>query len=203
MEYWNDLITERSWKILQEIKGKFNFILIEGWANYLWTRKFKSKDIDIVIDFETLDKLKKEYNLRKNDVLKKYEIKIDEIDIDIYVPFYSNLTIPLEKLRKTKIENFDVVKIEDLLILKQGATIDREYSEKGKKDILDILSSLFYCEIDFEDYLNRLKELKREEFYDRLTNIIKDFQGYNYFNLTPRELKLKKEKLLVLLKKTK
>jgi len=203
MEYWNDLITERSWKILQEIKGKFNFILIGGWANYLWTRKFKSKDIDIVIDFETLDKLKKEYNLRKNDVLKKYEIKIDEIDIDIYVPFYSNLTIPLEKLRKTKIENFDVVKIEDLLILKQGATIDREYSEKGKKDILDILSSLFYCEIDFEDYLNRLKELKREEFYDRLTNIIKDFQGYNYFNLTPRELKLKKEKLLVLLKKTK
>src|SRR3989344_6276432 len=203
MEYWNDLITERSWKILQEIKGKSNFILIGGWANYLWTRKFKSKDIDIVIDFETLDKLKKEYNLRKNDVLKKYEIKIDEIDIDIYVPFYSNLTIPLEKLRKTKIENFDVVKIEDLLILKQGATIDREYSEKGKKDILDILSSLFYCEIDFEDYLNRLKELKREEFYDRLTNIIKDFQGYNYFNLTPRELKLKKEKLLVLLKKTK
>src|SRR3989344_593700 len=196
MEYWNDLITEKSWKILQDIKGKFDFILIGGWANYLWTKKFKSKDIDIVIDFETLDKLKKEYNLRKNDVLKKYEIKIDEIDIDIYVPFYSNLTIPLEKLRKTKIENFDVVKIEDLLILKQGATIDREYSEKGKKDKLDILSLLFYCDVDFKDYMNRLKELKKEEFYNRLVKIIKGFQEYNYFNMSPRELKIKKNRLL-------
>ena len=203
MEYWNDLITEKSWKILQEIKGKFNFILIGGWANYLWTRKFKSKDIDIVIDFETLDKLKKEYNLGKNDFLKKYEIKINEIDIDIYVAFYSNLTIPLERLRKTRIENFDVVKIEDLLILKQGATINREYSEKGKKDILDILSLLFYCDIDFKDYLNRLKELKKEEFYDKLMKIVKNFGEYKYFNMTPREFKIKKEKLLRTLKKFK
>ncbi len=203
MEYWNDLITEKSWKILQDIKGKFNFVLIGGWANYLWTRKFKSKDIDMVIDFETLDKLKKEYSLGKNDNLKKYEIKIDEIDIEIYVSFYSSLAIPLEKLRKTKIENFDVVKIEDLLILKQGAAIDREYSEKGKKDVLDILSLLFYCDIDFKDYLNRLKELKKEEFYDKLIKIIKDFQDYKRFDMTPREFKIKKERLLGMLKKNK
>ncbi len=200
MEYWNDLITEKSWKILQNIKGKFNFILIGGWANYLWTKKFKSRDIDIVVDFETLDKLKKEYVLGKNDNLKKYEIKINEIDIDIYVPFYSNLAIPLDKLRKTKIENFDVVKIEDLLILKQGAEIDRGNSEKGKKDILDILSLLFYCDVDFKDYLNRLKELKKKEFYYKLINIVKNFQEYNYFNLTPREFKIKKQELLKKLK---
>ena len=201
MEYWNDLITEKSWKILQDIKGKFDFILTGGWANYLWTKKFKSKDIDIVIDFETLDRLKKEYNIGKNEKLKKYEIKINEIDIDIYVIFYSNLAIPLEKLRKTKIENFDVVKIEDLLILKQGAEIDREESEKGEKDRLDILSLLFYCDIDFKDYLYRLKELKKEEFYERLIKIVRDFQEYKYFNMPPRELKIKKRDLLEKLRK--
>ena len=202
MEYWNDLITEKSWKILQEIGGKFHFILIGGWANYLWTKKFKSKDIDIVVEFKTLEKLKLEYDLRKNDKLKKYEIKINEIDIDIYVTFYSNLAIPLEKLRKTKIENFDVVKIEDLLILKQGAEISRGESEKGEKDRLDILSLLFYCEVDFKDYLKRLGELKKKEFHEKLTKIIKDFQEYKYFNMAPREFKIKKKGLLEKLRKT-
>ncbi len=196
MEYWNDLIVEKSWKILQELKGKFNFILIGGWANYFWTKKFKSKDIDIIIDFDTLDKIKKIYNLRKNENLKRYEIKIDEVDIDIYVVFYSNLTIPLEQIRKTKIEGFDVVKIEDLLILKQGAEVERRESEKGEKDRLDILSLLFYCDIDFNEYCKILKKIKKEGLYDKLIKIVRDFKEYKYFNITPRELKLKKEEVL-------
>ncbi len=200
MEYWNDLITEKSWKILQKIKGKFEFILIGGWANYLWTKKFKSKDIDIVVDFNTLKRLKEHYNLRKNDSLKKYEIKINEIDIDIYVTFYSELTISLDKIRKTKIENFDVAKVEDLLILKQGAELDRKASEKGEKDKLDILSLVFFCDIDLKDYLKRLKEIKKEEFYHNLMKLIKNFKEYNYFNMTTRELKVKKESLLKKLK---
>ena len=196
MEYWNDLIVERSWKILQELKGKFDFILIGGWANYLWTKKFKSKDIDIIVDFDTLDKIKKEYDLKKNENLRKYEIKIDEVDIDVYVAFYSKLTIPLEEVRTTKIERFKVIKIEDLLILKQGAENDRRESEKGEKDRLDILSLLFYCDVDFKEYSNILKRIKREEFYDILVKIIKNFKEYKYFNMTPRQLKLKKKEIL-------
>jgi len=201
MEYWNDFITEQSWKILQELKGKFNFILIGGWANYLWTKKFKSKDIDIVIDFNTLSELKKLYNLRKNDNLKKYEIKTDEIDIDIYVAHYSNLTIPLEQLRTTKIEAFTVVKLEDLLILKQGAFTNRKHSEKGEKDKLDILSILFYTDINFKEYNKILKKLKKESFYNELIKLIKDFKEPEHFNMTPRELKLKKQDILKKLKK--
>src|SRR3989338_4382424 len=154
MEYWNELITEKSWKILQEIKGKFNFLLIGGWANYLWTKQLKSKDIDIVVDFSTLEELKQNYDLRKNDNLKKYEIKISEIDIDIYVIHYSKLALPLEKLRATQIEGFNVVKSEELLILKQGAHIDRKESEKGEKDRLDILGLLLFCDINFKDYFS-------------------------------------------------
>ncbi|MFH1592139.1 MAG: hypothetical protein ABIB47_02100 [Candidatus Woesearchaeota archaeon] len=201
MEYWNDLIVERSWKILWKLKGKFEFILIGGWANYLWTKKFKSKDIDIIVNFETLAKLKKYYDLKKNENLKRYEIRIDEVDIDIYVAFYSKLTIPLELVRKTKIEGFDVIQIEDLLVLNQGAEIDRKESEKGEKDRLDVLSLLFYCDVDFEKYCEILKKIKKENYSDLLIRIIKNFKEYRYFEMTPRELKQKKEELLRKLKK--
>ena len=50
MEYWNELITQKSWDVLQKLK-KINFVLIGGWASYLWTSSHKSKDIDIIVDF--------------------------------------------------------------------------------------------------------------------------------------------------------
>ena len=82
MEYWHDLITEKSWKILQELKGKFKFTLIGGWAVYLFAKTQKSKDVDIIVDISTLQQIKNQYELRKNDNLRKYEMKISEIDID-------------------------------------------------------------------------------------------------------------------------
>jgi hypothetical protein len=84
VNYWHTLLTEKNWKVLQRIKKEFDFILIGGWAIYLYSRMHKSKGIDIIVD----------------EKLRKYEIKVDEIDIDIYVPFYSRLTIPAEELIK-------------------------------------------------------------------------------------------------------
>ena len=134
------------------------------------------------------------------------------MDIDIYVNFYSRLAIPLEQIRTTKIEGFDVVnievgkgrninksdvvKIEDLLILKHGAEISRKESEKGEKDRLDILSLLFYCDVDFRDYYSVLKRIGKEEFCGRLIKIVKEFKEYKYFNIPPRELKLKKKEII-------
>ena len=68
MEYWNTLLTEKSWVLLQEIRKKYQFVLIGGWAIYLWARRQKSKDIDIVVSIDELQKLKQE-NLEKNDHL--------------------------------------------------------------------------------------------------------------------------------------
>ena len=48
-EFWNSLLTEKSWEILQELRKNYDFILIGGWAVYLLTKQKKSKDIDIVI----------------------------------------------------------------------------------------------------------------------------------------------------------
>ncbi|MBI2140722.1 hypothetical protein HYU14_07405 [Candidatus Woesearchaeota archaeon] len=206
-EYWNSLLTEKSWSILQEIakipKEKFSFIVIGGWAAYLWTKLHKSKDIDIALaSISDLEYLKKHYALKKNDRLKKYEISFEEIDLDIYAPYFSQLPIPIEDLQglSTHVEGFSVVKPEALLVLKQGAELDRIGSVKGIKDQVDIMTLLYRCQVDFREYHTLLKKYKLEHFYPRLVSIIKNFKEFEYLGLTPREFKLKKDKALEKLK---
>ena len=50
-EFYHELITEKSFKILQDLRKKIKFILIGGWAVFLYARTLKSKDIDIIIDY--------------------------------------------------------------------------------------------------------------------------------------------------------
>ncbi|MBI2449426.1 hypothetical protein HYV49_03960 [Candidatus Pacearchaeota archaeon] len=202
MEFWNSLLTEESWKILQELNKKYNFILIGGWAVYLWTKNQKSKDIDIVVDILELQKLKQEH-LIKNDRLKKYEIKRGEIDINIYVSHFSKLAIPAGDIKKyaSKVEGFNVTIPELLLILKQRAFQEREYSVKGEKDKLDILSILFFTEFDFKKYFMIVKSYKLESYVRSLIRIISTFQDYARFSFILRELKLKKKFIIDELKK--
>jgi len=207
MEFWSSLLTEKSWNLLKELSKKdFKFIVIGGWAAYLWTKLHKSKDIDIIVpDFKDLEYLKKNYDLRKNDSLKKYEIKFEEIDVDIYVPYYSKLALPIEEIKShiTKIENMQVVSPEVLLILKQGAELDRKDSVKGSKDRVDIMALLLFSEIDFREYKLLLKRHNLIHYSDRLLSIINGFKDINYLDLNPREFKLKKRELLRKLRKNK
>ncbi|MEX2017222.1 MAG: hypothetical protein WD876_02005 [Candidatus Pacearchaeota archaeon] len=203
MEFWNSQLTEKSWKLLQELKKKYNFILIGGWATYLWVRQQKSKDIDIVVEIKELQKLKSE-NLSKNHNLKKYEIKSDEIDVDIYVSYFSKLTIAPENLKKyiKKIEGFNVVSSEVLIILKQGAYEDRKNSVKGEKDKIDIMSLLFFSDVDIGAYKSILKEYSLDHYARNLIDLLKNFKDYDYLNLTPREFKFKKRTMLDEFKKS-
>ena len=200
MEFWSSLLTEKSWNLLKELNKKdFNFIVIGGWAAYLWTKLHKSKDIDILVpDFKGLEYLKKTYDLRKNDSLKKYEIKFEEIDVDIYIPYYSKLALPIDeiKIHITKIENMQVVSPEVLLILKQGAELDRKDSVKGSKDRIDIMALLLFSEVDFKKYNYLLEKYKLKHYFDRLFSIINNFDEIKYLDLNPREFKLKKRELL-------
>lgn len=202
MEYWNELITQKSWEYLHKLKD-IDFVLIGGWAAYLWTKSHKSKDIDIAVDFDELEKLKGRFRLNKNDSLRKYEFKLDEVDIDIYVPYYSKLCLPLEFVIKnfTRIEGLKVVKPEILLILKQGAEIDRGESEKGLKDRIDIMDLLLKADIDFKKYRDILNKHKLKWYEQKLVSIIKGFKDINYLGLNPREFKLGKERLLKFIKK--
>jgi hypothetical protein len=196
MEYWHDIQTEKSWRILQSMKGKFPFVLIGGWAVYLWTRSQKSKDIDIIVDIPVMAELKKRYDVRKNDRLKKYEIKIDEIDVDIYVKHYSELAVPVEMIETAKIEGFEVARPEFLLALKQGAEQSRGESIKGEKDRIDIMSLLLKCGVDFPAYKRLLERAGRKELFPRLVSIVKGFDGYEHLGLNPRQFKLEKKSLL-------
>jgi len=200
MEYWNDELTEKSWKVLLQLKKEpFKFVLIGGWAAYLWTKLHKSKDIDIVIsNIKEIEYLKQNHSLKKNDNLKKYEIQFEEIDVDIYVPYYSKLSIPPEEIVKytTKIEGIEVVIPEALLILKQGAELDRRASVKGSKDQIDILGLLCYSNIDLKKYLEILKKHKLENYIIELKKIVANFKDIEYLNLNPRQFKLKKKEIL-------
>ena len=197
MEYWNTIITEKSWQVLQKIRREIDFVLIGGWAAYLWAKSHKSKDIDIVVDYKELNKLKLNYNLKKNDNLKKYEIKVDEIDVDIYIPFYSELPI-IDKIKNYAaiVEGFKVVKPEALLILKQAAEASRSSTEKGLKDRIDIMDLLLKCSIDFAEYINLIEKEKLNNFKRRLLDIVSKFNEPKYLDLSPRQFKLKRGELI-------
>ncbi len=201
-DFWSNAITQKSWDVLLSLKKlPFDFILIGGWAAYLWTHAHKSKDIDIIIsDFKALDYLKQNYDLRKNEHLRKYEIKIGEIDIDIYLAFFSKFVMPLEDLKEysTKIEGISVVIPEAFLILKQAAEIDRRGSIKGNKDAIDIMTLLLNTKINFEMYRSLLKKYKLGHMLNELKQLIRTFDSGNlpYLGLNPREFKLKREDLL-------
>lgn len=142
MEYYHDLVTQQSWEELQALNKHIDFILIGGWAVYLYTKQLKSKDIDIIVDYSELPKLEKSYSLSKNERLKKYEAVKDQVQIDIYLPFFSDLGLPVDRLRSefSSIEGFKVLDANYLMVLKIYTLSQRGRTPKGSKDLLDIVS---------------------------------------------------------------
>ncbi len=153
-EYYHDIITEKSFKTLQELKKSFDFILIGGWAVFLYTKALKSKDIDIVLDYKELEKVKRGFDVSKNERLKKYEAKKGGVDIDIYLPHFSKLGFPVEDIRKysQSVEGFQVPFPEVLLILKAFVLRERKGSSKGRKDLIDIFGLLKEKKVDWINY---------------------------------------------------
>lgn len=142
MEYYHDLVTQKSWIELGVLKKTTDFVLIGGWAVYLYTKTLKSKDIDVVINFDQLSVLEKNYSLFKNDRLKKYEAVLGEVQIDIYLPHYSNIGIPVETLieQVNNLDGFKVLDINYLVALKIFTLSQRGRSPKGRKDFIDLIS---------------------------------------------------------------
>lgn len=177
MQFWPEIATDASWNKLQQIRKEFDFTLIGGWAVFLWTHQHKSKDIDVVVSMEVLHQLKKTYSLQKNDRLKKYEIKQDLFDIDVYVEHFSNLTLPPETIRKNarNVEGFQVASPETLLIMKQGAYQARHASLKGRKDAIDLLALLLYAPIDWKEYRRLVEENGCDQLAYQLKTLVLTF----------------------------
>jgi len=196
MEFYHNLITQKSWQLLQLLKKKYVFILIGGWAVFLYSRTLKSKDIDLIIDYPELEKLKKDYPVVKNERLKKYEAKAEETEIDIYLPHYSNPGLPAEEVSKftNKIENFTVPRPEILALLKAKALVERRNSSKGRKDILDLVSLFSWEGFDFTKLTNQAKSYQVTEYLRVAAQEIKNLNQIEELDLnTHRLAKLKKQ----------
>ena len=197
-EFYHDLITEKSFKILQDLKRKFNFILIGGWAIFLYTNALKSKDVDIVVDYDQLEKFKKELNIFKNERLKKYEAKIEEVDIDIYLPFFSDLAFPIEEIKNyiQSIEGFQVPVPEILLILKVKTYFERKGTTKGQKDFLDIFTLISNKIIDWQKYKELIEKYNLKETNQKLKEIISSAKAIPELNLLNHLISRLKKKIL-------
>ena len=209
MNYYRDQVTQKSWQILTRLSKQYQFVLIGGWATYFYTKSIKSTDIDIYINFDDFFKLQSELSnkgifVNYNKNLNKYEVKDENIEIDIYTPDKCNLIISCKEVFEKRlyeiIESFKVIKIEYLIILKLDAERNRGTTIKGFKDRSDILALL---DKSNKKLLNKLLE-SYNELYKNLIKIVKESkEEYNYafqkeFNL--RHLKLKKQELLKELK---
>ncbi|MBI5230177.1 MAG: hypothetical protein HY981_02685 [Candidatus Magasanikbacteria bacterium] len=134
--------------------------------------------------------------MTKNDRLKKYEIKIDGIAIDMYVPFYSELGIPTETIQKyiTTREGFTVPKIEILFILKQVAYAGRQGTPKGEKDKIDVFSLLALQDIDWKLYKRLINAAGLKHLPDELKYLLKQTVEIKELNVNQAKMsKLKKE----------
>lgn len=200
MEFWNDIAIDRSYQILQELSKKVDFILIGGWAVYFFTKAIKSKDIDIIVDFENLSKIKSELGIKKNVFLKKYESEVEGVSIDIYVPYYSEFAVPAEVIMKKTmvVENFKIPKPSSLLILKQQAEIQRNDSIKGQKDRVDIISLAKSGKVNWKHYKELVEMYGLEEYARRLGKIVRSARiEFEYLGITDlREIKKIKGKIL-------
>lgn len=190
-EFWNDIVTQKSFEKLIEISKKYKFVVIGGWAVYLLTNMHKSKDIDIIIDYNVLLELKSEYTLEKNDRLKKYEIKTGDFDIDIYLPSFSRLMLPISKIicNTQSVRSFEIPRSEVLVVLKQGAEIDRRSSIKGRKDLIDILTLLIFSGFDAKYYLKLIEEenmfFLKKELIDEVKRF--DLKDLKYLNMNTKD----------------
>lgn len=201
MQYYHDLITQKSWQLLQNLKKKYDFVLIGGWAVYLYSQTLKSKDIDLILNYSQLEKLKEDFPVVKNDRLKKYEAKTEETDIDIYLPYYSELGLPVEEINKYTVllEGFKVPELEILVLLKTKAFQERKDSVKGRKDLLDLVSLLRLEAFNFQKLKDIATNYQKNDLLSLMQESIKTVAQIEELNLNSHQMARFKKRVLPLL----
>lgn len=197
-QFWHDIVTDKSFLTLQSLRREFDFTVIGGWAVFLYTKTLKSKDIDIIVDFETLAKLKTQFDVIKNERLKKYEIKFDGFDLDIYVVSWSELGLPAGYILENNLslDGFRVSSKEILLILKLFAHEQRKGSLKGKKDAVDIISLLTNDSINFEKFNEIISEFDLHYLKQELEGILNSTIEVEELELNQKSFSDLKKKIL-------
>ncbi len=168
-KYYNDFETDKSMELLKELSTAVDFVLIGGWAVNFYVKMQKSKDVDVVIPTEALAYFKA-YGINKHGINAFYST-IRGITVDIFVQGFSDreLTIPTNRIlvAYNTIENVKVIEKEMLMLLKLCGYFSND-KIKIEKDIIDVVSLLFYGEIDLNKVKRYIKEYNIEERKGRL-----------------------------------
>jgi len=199
MEYYHNLVIEKSWEELQNLRRQLDFVLIGGWAVYLYTKSLKSKDIDIIVDFDALPTLRKNYNLYKNERLSKYEAVREEVQIDIYLPHFSRIGIPVEDLLKNvkELEGFRVLNKDYLLALKIYTLSQRARTPKGAKDFIDVVSLMYVSKADISEAKKVLAKYKISRALKTLAEISREVFEIPELNLNKHQFSKLRKSFLV------
>ncbi|MEK7065057.1 MAG: hypothetical protein AAB963_01290 [Patescibacteria group bacterium] len=198
MQFYHDIVTDKSFHLLRGLKSKFSFTLIGGWAVFLYTQAMKSKDIDIIVDYGELSEFRQDYVLSKNERLKKYEIKQGEVDVDIYLPHYSDIGIPVERVSESSVSRggFKVPQLEVLFLLKLYAYSARRGSVKGKKDEMDIFSLGFLPEFNWNKYKKLVAEFSFSNYHELFLSLLSGTQRVPELQINDQ--KMAKQRKLIL-----
>lgn len=128
-------------------------ILIGGWATFVRVGGEISLDIDLITSQESrhkLEQLMTDLSPSNNHQGRKLRATIDDVHLDIYLPFESQLGAKLrlkvevlaEYPGELSFEKWTLLRLEAHIATKMAALLDRHFSEKGQKDAREILALL-------------------------------------------------------------
>lgn len=128
-------------------------ILIGGWATFARVGGEISLDIDLItsqLSRHKLEQLMTDLSPSNNHQGRKLRATIDDVHLDIYLPFESQLGSKLrlkvevlaEYPDELSFERWTLLRLEAHIGSKMAALLDRHFSEKGEKDAREILALL-------------------------------------------------------------
>ncbi len=128
-------------------------ILIGGWATFVRVGGEISLDIDLITSQQSRHKLEQmmtDLSTSNNHQGRKLRATFDDVHLDIYLPFESQLGSTLrlkvevlaEYPDELSFEKWTLLRPEAHIATKMAALLDRHSSEKGQKDAREILALL-------------------------------------------------------------
>lgn len=134
-------------------------ILIGEWATFIRVGGEISLDIDLITSQGSrhkLEQLMTDLSPSHNHQGRKLRATLDNVHLDIYLPYESQLgdrlRLKVEVLAEypdqLKFEKWTLLRLEAHIATKMAALLDRHFSEKGQKDAREVLALLKLENVD-------------------------------------------------------
>jgi hypothetical protein len=145
-------------ELTAQVAEQPTLIVIGGFALRAYGATRHSHDGDIMVDFRTHGELRDQFTLYRNPRLGKEQFRTPfGADVDVYVESQHRLRVPFDEVQAhaEKKNGLWVACPEHLLILKLQALKGRRHTDKGDKDLEDILVLLTHVQFTRTEILKR------------------------------------------------